>query len=255
MIDIAVVANRLDHAARVAEPIAQFDPEGRLPLSAAYAVQQAAMQHRLARGEQRVGVKMGFTSRAKMIQMNIDDVIWGRLSNSMAVADGGTTNAGRYIRPRVEPEVAFVLKRDLVGPVSAVEALSAVEAVAPALEIIDSRYKDFKFSLPEVVADNASSSGFVLGNWCSPHTDLSNLGMVLALDGRIVQVGSTSAILGNPIRSLVAAARLCAEVGEPLREGWIVLAGGATAAEWIVAGQYVSLEMERLGRVGFTLAD
>ena len=82
-------------------------------------------------------------------------------------------------------------------------------------------------------------------------TDFSNLGLTLQLDGRVVQVGSTAALLGHPLRSLVAAARLAAEAGEPLQAGWIVMAGGATPAEWIKPGQYVSVEMQGLGQAGF----
>ena len=157
----------------------------------------------------------------------------------------------RFVHPRVEPELAFVLKKPLAGDVTAAEALAAVEAVAPALEIIDSRFEDFKFSLPDVIADNASSSGFVIGPWSDPRKDFGNLGLVMSIDGRVVQVGSTAAILGHPLRSLVAAARLAAAAGEPLQAGWVVMAGGATPAEWIKPGQYISIEMERLGTAGF----
>jgi 2-oxo-3-hexenedioate decarboxylase len=244
----------LDEAARTAKAVDQIDPKGMLSLADAYAVQSASIQRRVARGEKRTGVKMGFTSRSKMVQMGIDDVIWGRLTSGMQVEEGGPTAFERYVHPRAEPEIAFILKKPLAGDVTAVEALAAVEAVAPAIEIIDSRYRDFKFSLQDVVADNASSSGYVIGPWCSPHQDLSNLGLTLSIDGRVVQVGSTAAILGQPLRSLVAAARLSAAAGEPLQAGWMVMAGGATAAEWIKPGQYISIEMERLGSAGFHVA-
>lgn len=244
-------ARLLDTAAQERSAVPQIDPEGRLSLDDAYAVQAASIACRLARGERRVGVKMGFTSRAKMVQMGISDVIWGRLSSAMLCEEGAPVPFSRFVHPRVEPELAFVLKKDLAGDVSAVEALAAVEAIAPALEIIDSRYRDFKFSLPDVVADNASSSGFVLGSWCDPRQDFGNLGLVLSIDGQVRQVGSTAAILGHPIRSLVAAARLSAAAGEPLRAGWVVMAGGATPAEWIRPGQHVAVEMERLGSAAF----
>lgn len=244
-------ARLLDEAARTARELPQIDPDGKLSLADAYAIQSASIQLRVARGERRVGVKMGFTSRSKMVQMGIDDVIWGRLTSGMQVEEGTPIAFSRFVHPRVEPELAFVLKKPLAGEVTAVEALAAVEAVAPALEIIDSRYQNFKFSLPDVIADNASSSGFVIGAWSDPHQDFSNLGLVLAIDGVVKQVGSTAAILGHPLRSLVAAARLSAAAGEPLQAGWVVMAGGATPAEWIQPGQYVSVEMERLGVAGF----
>ena len=244
-------ADLLDDAAHHAREVNQFDPEGRLSLQDAYAIQAASIRRRVARGELQVGVKMGFTSRAKMIQMGLSDVIWGRLTSGMQIEEGMSVDLSRYIHPRVEPEVAFVLKRSLGGQVTGPEALAAVEAIAPALEIIDSRYRDFKFSLPEVIADNASSSGFVIGAWHSPSTDFDNLGLVLKIDGRAVQVGSTAALLGHPLRSLVAAARLAEEAGEPLQAGWIVMGGGATPAERMAPGKYISVEMEGLGCAGF----
>jgi 2-oxo-3-hexenedioate decarboxylase len=245
------LATRLDDAARQARTTDQIDPDGRLSLDDAYAVQQASIARRLSRGEQRTGVKTGFTSRAKMVQMGISDLIWGRLTSAMLVEEGSAVELDRFIHPRVEPELAFVLKKPLAGRVTAAEALASVEAVAPALEIIDSRFRDFRFSLTDVVADNASSSAFVVGPWCSPHEDFDNLGLALTLDGRVVQVGSTAAILGHPLRSLVAAARLSEAAGEPLQAGWIVMAGGATPAERLRPDSHVGIEIERLGSAGF----
>lgn len=244
-------AQTLDDAARYARELSQIDPDSKLTMEDAYAIQKRSIGLRLERGESRVGVKMGFTSRAKMIQMGLSDLVWGRLTDRMQEEEGGNVEFGRYVHPRVEPEIAFLLKKPLAGLVTPAAALAAVEAIAPALEIIDSRYKDFKFTLPEVVADNCSSSGFVVGPWCDPRTDFSNLGLVMSIDGRPVQIGSTASLLGHPLRSLVAAARVSAAAGEPLQAGWIVMAGGATPAEWIRPGQYVSLEMQHLATTSF----
>ncbi|MFT3763011.1 MAG: fumarylacetoacetate hydrolase family protein [Pseudoxanthomonas sp.] len=248
-IDIAALAERLDQAAFAAAETPQL--EEAITLEQAYAIQKASIERRLQRGERRIGIKMGFTSRAKMVQMGVSDLIWGRLTSGMLVDDGGGISIADYVHPRVEPEVAFLIGRSLSGRVTAPQALAAVEAVAPALEIIDSRYRDFRFSLTDVVADNSSSSGFVVGPWRSAATDLDNLGLVMAFDGRPQAFGSTAAILGHPLRSLVAAARVVAEAGETLQPGDIVLAGGATAASALRAGVHVSLEVEALGRCGF----
>lgn len=247
--DINALAGRLDGAATSATATPQLEQP--ITLDEAYAVQRASIARRLARGETRIGIKMGFTSRAKMVQMGVSDMIWGRLTSGMLVEDGGSIRLSDYVHPRVEPEVAFLVGRPLAGRVTAMQALAAIDAVAPALEIIDSRYQDFRFSLTDVVADNSSSSGVVVGPWRSPATDLDNLGLVMAFDGRPQAFGSTAAILGHPLRSLVAAARVVAEAGETLAPGDIVLAGGATAASALVAGTYASLEMESLGRCGF----
>jgi 2-oxo-3-hexenedioate decarboxylase len=243
----------LDDAARFAKEVPQFDTQGGLSLADAYGIQSASIRRRIDRGERRVGVKMGFTSRAKMVQMGLSDVIWGRLTDAMQIEEGSDVPRARFVHPRVEPELAFLLKKPLAGQVTGAEALAAVEAIAPALEVIDSRYKDFKFTLPEVIADNASSSGFVVGGWHSPAQDFRNLGLVMSIDGRLVQAGSTAALLGDPLRSLVAAARVSAAAGEPLQAGWIVLAGGATPAEWIHPGQHISMRMQGLGSVSFQM--
>ena len=249
--EVAALAEQVDTAARTARAIDQLSLRHPLTLENAYAVQKASIARRLLRGEQRVGIKMGFTSRAKMIQMGIDDLIWGRLTDAMRVEEGGAIDLAGYVHPRVEPEIAFLLGRDLGCVVSPAEALAAVEAIAPALEIIDSRYKAFRFSLADVVADNASSSGFVLGPWSPPSVDLSNLRMILEFDLRPVEIGSSAEILGDPLRSLVAAARLTADAGEPLRAGDIVMAGGATAAVSLRPGVHVRVLVEALGQAEF----
>jgi 2-oxo-3-hexenedioate decarboxylase len=182
-------------------------------------------------------------------------MIWGRLTDAMAEADGAPVSLRRFVHPRVEPELAFLLAKPLPANVSLPEALEAVAAVAPALEIIDSRFDNFKFTLGDVIADNASSSGYVIGPWRESRRDLSNLGLVMSINGAARQVGSTAGILGNPLRSLVAAARLSAAAGEPLQAGWLVMAGGATAAEPLRPGQHILLEMQGLGRVEFNTTE
>ncbi|WP_076417659.1 fumarylacetoacetate hydrolase family protein [Colwellia sp. UCD-KL20] len=251
MNDLAKIAEIVDEGARTASAIAQFSTEKPLSIDEAYAVQALSMQRRYARGEKRVGIKMGFTSRAKMIQMGVHDLIWGRLTNTMRVEDGGIISLANYIHPRVEPEIAFLMKTDLSGDVTPAEALAAVEAIAPAMEIIDSRYDNFKFDLGDVVADNSSSSGFVLGNWFPKETDFRNLGIVMTVNGHAAEVGSTAAILGDPIRSLVSAARVAASAGEKLYAGDIVLAGSATAAIALAPGQSIETQFQSLGNVGF----
>jgi 2-oxo-3-hexenedioate decarboxylase len=249
--DLDALAARLDEAARHAVPIAQLAEP--LSIDQAYQIQARSLARRYSRGERPIGIKMGFTSRAKMVQMGVSDMIFGRLTDRMLVEAGASISRARFVHPRVEPEVAFLLAKPLSGRVDAMSAQDAVAGVAPALEIIDSRYQDFKFSLTDVIADNSSSSALVIGPWSAPEPGVDNLGLELEIDGSARQVGSTAAILGNPIFSLVAAARLMAERGEALKAGDIVMAGGATAAEPLAAGQRVRLTMERLGSVAFTV--
>jgi 2-oxo-3-hexenedioate decarboxylase len=251
--ELAKIARVLDDAQRKAKPIPQLSSKrgGALSLDDAYRVQAAAIALRLKRGEVRSGVKMGLTSRAKAAQMGVFEPVYGRLTDGMLVADGGTVPHERFCHPRVEPEIAYLLKSPMSGRLSPAEAMAHVEAVAPAIEIIDSRYKDFRFSLEDVVADNTSASGYVVGPWARPDIDAGNLGMVLEFDGRAVEIGSSAAILGHPARALAEAARFAEETGDALKEGYIVLAGAASAAVALPPATSVGLTVEAIGRVAF----
>lgn len=251
--DITRIATALDQAARYARPLAQFSVETPFSLDDAYLIQRAAMQRRYDDGEHCIGIKLGFTSRAKMIQMGVDSLIWGWLTDAMLEEDGGLVDLARYIHPRVEPEVCFLTRRDIDRPLTLLEAADYVEAVAPALEIIDSRYQAFKFSLEDVVADNCSSSGLTVGPWSRDFSALANAGVVMRLDGRAVQVGSTAAILGQPLRSLVQASRLLHDAERVLPAGSLVMAGAATAAEALRPGVHVSVEIQGLGESSFNV--
>ena len=227
-----------------------------ITLADAYAIQKESVGRRYARGERQVGIKMGFTSREKMVQMGVHDMIWGRLTDRMIVEDGGTTSFKTYVHPRIEPEIAFLLKRELVGTITPLQALSAVEAVAPAVELIDSRYQAFKFSLTDVVADNSSSSGFVVGPWHAPDVDFSNLGIVVSFNG----IAGARGIDGGHSRTSVAFAgrgrTVCRRSGRAAasRAGSSWRAGRATPKR-LKPGLYVECEVQNLGRCSFTVAE
>ncbi|MEV7267970.1 4-oxalocrotonate decarboxylase [Micromonospora aurantiaca] len=245
--DIAGIAEKLGAAADDATAIPQLAAETGLDVDAAYAVQTALVKRRLDRGERLVGLKMGLTSKAKMAQVGVDEVIWGRLTDVMRVPDGGGVDVGDFIHPRVEPEVAFLLDR-LPDPGEPVGSFTrAVRAVAPAIELIDSRYANFTFSLPDVIADNTSAAAFVVGPWSPVPDGLDNLGVLLEIDGRVAQVGSTAAILGDPRRALDEGLRLAGRHGVRLRKGWVFLAGAATAAVPLRPGAHVRATVEKLG--------
>jgi 2-oxo-3-hexenedioate decarboxylase len=252
--DLAALAAQLDEAAVTATTIPQIVAAAGVDAATAYAVQDALVARRLARGERLVGLKMGLTSRAKMAQVGVDEVIWGRLTDGMRIDDGGTVDLGGYIHPRVEPEVAFLMARSPEPGEPVGDFLSAVRAVAPALELIDSRYAGFTFSLPDVIADNTSAAGFVIGPWQPVPAGLSNLGVLLEVDGRVVQTGSTAAILGDPRRALDSGVRLAGQHGVRLREGWVFLAGAATAAVPLKPGVHVRAVVEKLGTASLSAA-
>ncbi|VXB07804.1 2-keto-4-pentenoate hydratase [Aeromicrobium sp. 9AM] len=227
--------------------------EGRViqwDIDSAYEVQRLLVARRVDRGETPVGLKLGFTSRAKMRQMGVDDVIVGHLTDAMEVPDGGDLNLEGLIHPRVEPEVALRIgdDLDLDDPRCSVEA--AIDAVAPAIEIIDSRYRDFLFSHGDVIADNTSGAAFVTGRWVSPR-DLSNLAVRMTVGSTVAATGTTGAILGDPWRGLALLTSVARSQGFVLRRGDIILAGAATGAVPLVGGS-VTTTIAGLGRVSFT---
>ncbi|MFI9836182.1 2-keto-4-pentenoate hydratase [Nonomuraea sp. NPDC051941] len=246
------LAARLDDAVLNATAIRQLTTDVELTLEEAYAVQRAGVALRAERADCPVGVKLGFTSKAKAAQMGVSDVILGTLTESMQVEDGGTLDCARLIHPRIEPEVAFRLGRDVDPDDPASDPLIATTEVAPAVEVIDSRYRNFTFSLQDVVADNASAAGFALGPWRTLHEvrdDLANTAVVLEIDGHIAETGSTAAILGDPLRALAAVKRLARRHRLALPAGTIILAGAATAAAPLQAGSVIRATVAGLGQV------
>lgn len=257
------VATRLDEATRTAVAVTQPSAAdggagdaagGALSLDQAYAVQRTGLSLRAGRGDAVVGVKLGFTSEAKAAQMGVSDVIIGAVTASMATVDGGEVDLARLIHPRIEPEIAFRLARDVDPHDPRDVPRAAVSHVAPALEIIDSRYRNFSFSLADVVADNTSAAGFAIGPWVpfGVGVDLDNRGVVLEQDGQLVAAGSSAAILGHPERALTAVKRMAGRFGHQLTAGTIVLAGAATAAVPLAPGTFVEATISGLGRVAVT---
>ncbi|TDC51157.1 4-oxalocrotonate decarboxylase [Actinomadura sp. KC345] len=246
MVDVNGLAATLDEAARDVRAIPRLTERTPFDVAAAYAVQRAGIKLRRQRGERLAGVKMGFTSRAKMVQMGVDDVIWGLLTDRMLAES--SVDVSRLIHPRIEPEIAYLIGREVR---SAAEVETAVAGVAVGFEVLDSRFADFRFTLPDVIADNASAARFGFGAWHAPR-DVSNTGLLVEIDGRPVQTGSSAAILGDPARSLRAAARLALGAGMKLEPGWIVLAGAATAAVPLPKDAHVRVTGAGLGSVEVT---
>jgi len=248
---LAAIAERLDEAAVSATAVDQLAEE--IDVSTAYTIQKLSMARRMARGERRLGIKMGVTSKAKMAQVGISEMIWGVLTSNMLISDGGNLNLSRFIHPRAEPEIAFLMGKPLSGAVTKLEALDAIAGVASAIEVIDSRFRNFKFRITDVIADNSSSSAFVVGPWSPPDTDVGNLAMALEVNGQPVGTGSSAAILGHPLYSLIEAASILARYGEGLKPGDILLSGSATAAEPLRRGTSVRVVIEGLKGCSFAV--
>jgi len=251
---LQALATTLDAAARDLHEVDPLTPKHAFSLDQAYHIQRASIAQRHARGEKPIGIKLGFTSRAKMIQMGVDSLIWGLLTDAMLREEGGVVDLGDFIHPRVEPEVCFLTSKVIDRPLTLLEAGNYLEAVAPAMEIIDSRYRNFKFTLEDVVADNCSSAGLIVGAFSDDVRDLRSLinrGVAMRFNGHAVQLGSTGAILGNPLRSIVQASQLLATAEMSLPAGSLIMAGAATAAEALRPGLHVSTDIGGLGRVEF----
>lgn len=243
------MADILAQAARTGEAVEQFG--GSLTLPRAYEVQRLLLDRRRAEGASYIGPKLGFTSRAKMAQMGVDEIIMGWLVDDMQIENGGQLSLDALVHPRIEPEIAFRLGRavDVEGPSE--DIVRAVDAVAPALEVIDSRYLDFTFSLADVVADNTSACRFVIGDWSDVTSGdaLDDLAVTLSIDGNTVETGSTSAILGNPWAALLEIVPLARRYGFELPSGSVILAGAATAAVPLMASTAITATVDTLGTV------
>jgi 2-oxo-3-hexenedioate decarboxylase len=252
VIDHKALASALFRAQQDAKPVERLTAaHPQLPLADAYRVQDLLLELHLEAGHTLAGRKMGLTSRPKMQQMGVHAPIHGFLTSGMKIPDGGEIALNGRIHPRIEPEVAFVIGRELRGRPTLAEALASIDGVCAALEIIDSRYRNFEFQLPDVVADNGSSSGFVIGGTLKPAAslDLANLGILVEVNGKPQLFGSSASVLGHPGRSLAALAALLDEEGRSLAPGSIVLAGAATAAIPLAAGNWVRATFQGLGTV------
>lgn len=254
MNSIKDLALHIDKAAHEANAVAQLTKTMVFTEMQAYEIQKMSIDQRLSRGEIFTGIKMGFTSRAKMEQMGVHDMIWGRLTNQMFIENGATIDFSKYVHPRAEPEIAFLVKKRIEKEVGMDEIKSYIKGVAAAIEVIDSRYENFKFSLEDVIADNCSSSGYALGQWLPVDTEVNNLKMQLIINDETVQEGDSSAILGNPWESVQNATRLCEKFNQPLNEGDIILAGAATPAVYLKQRDTVKVAVEGLDGCGFLVS-
>lgn len=223
-----------------------------LDLRTAYAIQDEALTQRRNRGETLIGVKLGLTSQAKQQRMGIDSPLLAWLTNAMVLPAGDPLPRQTLIHPRAEPEIVFVVGRRLVGHgVTAATALAAVDRVYAGIEIIDSRYADFRFTLPDVVADNGSSGVFVTGpvGRAASEMDLSLEACLLEVDGEIVDTATGAAVQGHPAEALALAANSLADRGLAIEPGWIVLTGGMTDAVAVEPGSRVAAHFSTLGSI------
>jgi 2-oxo-3-hexenedioate decarboxylase len=223
-----------------------------------YEVQGLDRAHRVQSGEQVIGAKLGLTSHAKQQRMGVDRPIVGFLTDTMLLAPERIGAAlASWAQPRIEPEIAFVTALPIDRALAPDEVGAHIATVGIAAEIIDSRWTDYRFRLPDVVADNTSAAGVVLGGSPVRLTDagdLASLTCELAVDGEVIHRATGAAILGEPLRAVELLAEHLERRGESLPAGSLVLAGALTDAVPLVAGQHYRLDVATLGQVSITVA-
>jgi len=248
MADVTELADRLTKARIAITAIPQLsDDTPDLDLATGYAVQRRLRE---GRGDL-VGWKLGVTSRAKQVQVGVDAPIRGFLATDHALDYGEPLLVSEHINPRCEPEIVFVMGADLSGAhVTATEVLAATGAVAAGIEVLDSRYTDYRFTMPDVVADNASAGRYVIGSPVPVDgIDLRLVGVVLEQNGDVIATASGAASLGHPAAAVAWLVRSLAAEDEGLHRGDVILSGGLTAATPVSAGDTIVVTIDRIGSV------
>ena len=251
--EIEALAAHLESAELEARDVTKItDDYPQMDWADAYDIQDEIRRRKEARGHRTVGLKAGLTSFAKMKQMGVEVPCFGFVSDYMSRPDGGEIRTAELIHPKVEAEICIVTKAPLKGPGCHVGAvMAAIDFVIPAVEIIDSRYRDFKFDLKSVIADNTSASRFVIGGRSRrvEELDLRTLGVVLEKNGQIMAMAAGAAVLGHPAAAVAMMANHLGARGQEIPAGTFIMTGGVTEAIAVQAGDSVNVRFQDLGSV------
>ncbi|PTQ55144.1 MAG: 4-oxalocrotonate decarboxylase [Candidatus Carbobacillus altaicus] len=216
-----------------------------LSIDEAYKIQMINTEKRLASGDEVVGKKIGLTSRAMQQLLGVDQPDYGYLFASMHHPLGKKLVWERLFQPKVEGEIAFIMRERLKGPgVTEDDVRHATQAVVPAIEIVDSRIQDWQIKLADTIADNASSGLFILGEKVRALDimDLAEVKMRLYKNGEFVNEGKGSDVLGHPLKSVAWLANFLGRYGVALEKDEIVLSGAISAAVSCVPGDIIQIE-------------
>ncbi|MES9924351.1 MAG: 2-oxopent-4-enoate hydratase [Candidatus Thiodiazotropha endolucinida] len=234
---------------RMIDPLTEREPE--ITIEDAYHVSLRMVNQRVENGESIIGKKIGVTSKAVQNMLNVHQPDFGYLTDRMVYGNGDEMPISeQLIQPRAEGEIAFMLKRDLIGPgVSNADVLRATEAVIPCFEIVDSRIRDWRIKIQDTVADNASCGLFVLGDKAvDPRkVDLTTAGMVVEKNGELLSTGAGAAALGSPVNCVAWLANTLGSFGIPLKAGEVILSGSLVPLEPVVAGDFMRVEIGGIG--------
>lgn len=226
-----------------------------LSLDEAYAIQDALMASWISDGDSLAGAKLGLTSKAKQEQMGVDEPAYGAVLASSLLGSYADVALDELIHPRVEPELVFVVGDELSGPaVTAADVLDATERVVGGIEVIDSRYERFSFTLPDVIADNTSAARIAVGaaGVAPRDVDLRSIECTFTVDGEVTGRATGEALLGDPAECVAMLVRHLARSGRGLEAGWIVPAGAPTDAQPLARGTVAVASYSHLGDVTVT---
>jgi 2-keto-4-pentenoate hydratase len=241
---------------RTIPPLRQTWPE--LADADGYRIQRLNVAHRLAVGERIVGRKIGLTSKAVQAQLGVGQPDFGTLLAADVYGDGEPVPLSRFIAPRAEAEVALILGRDLTMERPGwADVVRAVEAVLPAVEVVDSAIADWKIGFLDTVADNASGAATILGGPLRrlDGLDLAAVAMRMTREGAQVSAGSGADCLGHPLNAAVWLARTLVEAGDPLRAGDLILTGALGPMVRLDGPQVLVAEIAGLGRLSAVFAE
>lgn len=231
------------------KPLTESHPD--ISLETAYQISLHFLERRLAAGEKVIGKKIGLTSLAVQTMLGVDQPDFGYLTDKMAYSQGQDMPISELLmQPRAEGEIAFILKKDLLGPgITNADVLAATECVIPCFEVVDSRVQDWKIKIQDTVADNASCGLFLLGDKAvSPRkVDLMTCGMVVEKNGQIISTGAGAAALGSPINCITWLANTLGRFGMPLKAGEVILSGSLVPLAPVKAGDFMSVSIGGIG--------
>ena len=230
------------------QPLTQTYPD--LDVPQAYSVQRLNLARHIDQGGVLRGHKIGLTSAPIQELLGVSEPDFGYILDSMVLPNGAEVPVTAFCAPRVEPEVAFLLRAPLRGPgVTVDDVMAATEAVAPALEIVDSRIADWRITLPDTIADNASSAAVVLGEWVPIRylPPLPETTATLRVNDRVIDEGKGTAVMGDPAAAVAWLANALARYGTAIEPGQFVMSGSYTTASFVVAGDHASAVISGLG--------
>ncbi|WP_116473615.1 2-oxopent-4-enoate hydratase [Zobellella maritima] len=244
--------NELYQALRQRETLAPLTSRfADIGMDDAYNISMQLLNRRLADGERIIGKKIGLTSRAVQTMLKVDQPDFGYLTDAMVYSQGQDVPVSELlIQPRAEGEIAFILKKDLMGPgVTSADVLAATECVMPCFEVVDSRIDNWQIKIQDTIADNASCGVFVLGDTAvSPRrVDLATCGMVVEKNGQLISTGAGAAALGSPVNCVAWLANTLGSFGIGLKAGEVILSGALVPLEPVKAGDHMTVSIGGIG--------